>query len=385
MRPKKYRNYLDIGKHVEGNEERLELLHGIMDKGAFMPKAVGYKDIDMSFKEWANNVLKMQDENGGVFPVMSLYTTQRFSEYTQTWKYTDDNGNIVLNFLTVKRDSNPQHGTILGGGWNIPGDKYYFVARKKVLDDNGSESFLDLKARQPKPVDLSYTLSVFATKFEYLNSFNNRINTIFTDRQEYLWPNGHAMPMILENISDSSQYNINDRQFYSQSCQIKVLAYIYNEDDFILEEIPLKRNVDIMNMPNKKKAVAEIEECEKYDPYYHQPIILTMTFPKCVNAIEFTIDCAFVTETVELGKNTLNNYKVSINGEQHKERPLSRIESGDTISVKIVRRKYDEDAVLKFIGYNPDKIFNEEKDNLSFDDENEQYGIEYDISQENNK
>ena len=378
MTPKRYRNNLDIGKHIEGNEERLELLRDIMNNGTFKPKPVGYKDIDMSFKEWAENTVKMQDEKGLAFPVMSLYTTQRFSEYTQTWKYTDDNGNIILNFLTIKRESNPQHGTILGGGWTIPGDKYYFLARKKVLDDNGSESYLDLKARQPKPVDLTYTLSVFTTKFEHLNTFNTILNSKFSDRQEYIFPNGYAMPMTLENISDSSQYNINDRQFYSQSCEIKTMAYIFNEDDFIMEEIPLKKKVGMLNMPSKKKAVVEIEECEPYNPYYHQPIILTLNFPPCAKKAEFIIDSTFIATSVDLGTNTLNNYKVFVNGSLRSGKLLNeRVEKGDEIKVVVYRRRYDQEATLVFHGYNPDIVFDESKDNPVFPDEEEQWGIEY--------
>lgn len=380
MRPKKYRNYLDIDKHIEGNEERLELLHDIMDKGAFKPKPIGYKDIDMAFKEWVSNTFKMSDDNGSPFPVMSLYTTQRFSEYSQTWRYTDDNGNIILNFLTIKRESNPQHGTILGGDWNIPGDRYYFLARKKVLDDNGSESFLDLKARQPKPVDLMYTVSVFTTKFEYLNKFNTILNTKFIDRQEYIFPNGYAIPMVVDNLSDSSQYNINDRQFYSQSAQIKTMAYIFNEDDFIMEEIPLKRKADIVSMPLRKKASVEIEDCDKHDPFYKQPIVLTMSFPKCKAEVTFNIDCAFTMVEADLGNNTLNNYKVWVNDEPRTERPLEKIENGDKITIRIGRRRYNEEAILKLYGYNPDVMFDENKDNPVFDDENSQNGLEYEIT-----
>ena len=379
MGPKKFRNYLDIDKHIEGNEERLESLRDILENGTFMPKPVGYKDIDITFKEWVENSVKMQDEKGGAFPIMSLYTTQRFSEYTQTWKYTDDNGNIILNFLTIKRESNPQFGTILGGAWNVPGNKYYFLAKKKVLDDNGSESYLVLRGRQPKPVDLKYTLSIFTTKFEYLNTFNTILNTKFSDRQEYIFPNGYAMPMVLENISDSSQYNINDRQFYSQSCEIKTLAYILNEDDFKLEEFPLKKKNGALNLPTKKRATVEIEDCESHNPYYHQPLVLTVVIPPCEKSVTFTIDCAFVADEVDLGKNVLNNYKVYVNGELRpvKDKLFKRVENGDEIKIVVGRRHYDEDAIIKFIGHNPDVIFDENKDNPQFQDEITQFGEEY--------
>ena len=49
MGPKKFRNYLDIDKHIEGDEERLESLRDILENGTFMPKPVGYKDIEKNF------------------------------------------------------------------------------------------------------------------------------------------------------------------------------------------------------------------------------------------------------------------------------------------------------------------------------------------------
>ena len=90
MGPKKFRNYLDINKHIEGNEERLESLRDILENGTFIPKPVGYKDIDMAFKEWAENTVKMQDEKGlSVYDVITHHSDDidlinEVSEYKAT-------------------------------------------------------------------------------------------------------------------------------------------------------------------------------------------------------------------------------------------------------------------------------------------------------------
>ena len=39
------------------------------------------------------------------------------------------------------------------------------MKRCKVLDDNGTESFLDLKMKQPMAIDLSYKVTIFCTKY----------------------------------------------------------------------------------------------------------------------------------------------------------------------------------------------------------------------------
>ena len=80
------------------------------------------------------------------------------------------------------------------------------------------------------------------------------INKSFNSRQCYITPNNHYMPMTLESISDESSYNIDDRQFYGQTYQIKVMGYIITEDDYRVEEVPLKRGFLTPLMLNKKNG-----------------------------------------------------------------------------------------------------------------------------------
>ena len=128
------------------------------------------------------------------------------------------------------------------------------MRRMVVLDDNGSESFLDLEMKQPMAIDLSYKVSIFTTNFETINAFNILVNDQFKARQAYICPNGHYIPMTLDGIADKSSYQIDNRQFYSQSYDIKVNAYILKDDDFRVVERPIKRGVKFMGIPKKKQA-----------------------------------------------------------------------------------------------------------------------------------
>ena len=47
--------------------------------------------------------------------------------------------------------------------------------------------------------------------------------------------------MTLDGVQDESNYQIDDRQFYGQSYNIKVMAYIITEEDYRVEQIPLKK------------------------------------------------------------------------------------------------------------------------------------------------
>ena len=75
--------------------------------------------------------------------------------------------------------------------------------------------------KQPTSVDLIYKVSIMTNRYISINNFNETIHTIFNSKQTYISPNGHYMSMTLENISDESEYNIQDRQFFSQSFNVK--------------------------------------------------------------------------------------------------------------------------------------------------------------------
>jgi hypothetical protein len=345
---KQYRNYLQLKPETVGNERRLELLSDILSGGTFLPKTVEYKDIDEAFKKWVEEKLYITAE-GKEVPTMVLYSNQRFSEYTQSWEFTDANKNLILNFKTVSRENNPQYGSIHNKLWNIPGERFYLMKRCKVLDDNGTESFLDLKMKQPMAIDLSYKVTIFCTKYQLINDFNTLVNGLFDARQEYIWPNNHPMPMTLDGVQDESNYQIDDRQFYGQSYNIKVMAYIITEDDYRVEEVPLKRKVIQTTMTNSKKAVAEIDEDINE---------ITITFPSGCNKAKFTIDCDF--ETTHQESENIKKEILRFTGE---EKLLATILVNDTeistgkyifkkndeIKVKIKKINEKETSVLKFL------------------------------------
>lgn len=324
-------NYIDLKDNIEGNERRLDFLKKPLDKSAFFPKEVLLEDIDKSFKEWVETI-EIVGDDGRKFPTMSLFSNQRFSEYMQSWSYTDSNNNLLLNFKTVYRENNPKFGDIHGNYYNIPGDMFFLMKQQKVLDNNGTESLLRLKMKQPTSVDLFYKLSIFTTKYQTINEFNMILNRLFNSRQVYISPNGHYMPMLLESINDESQYNIDDRQFYSQTYEIKVMGYIITKDDYRCEEIPLKSNA-VINVGGKSKYQSEVEIEEDEE---NKEIVLTIDFPKNKKPIaEFTIDTDFICNTIKT-ENLLKNYKIFING--------SKVSNETPI-------KFNEDDIIKITGF----------------------------------
>ena len=374
---KKYLNYLDVKSQPEGNEERYEMLKNIVKNGTFLPKTVEYKDIDASFKEWVDNSLKIS-YNDKVLPTMVLYSNQRFTEYSQTWQYTDENKNLILNFKTVSRENNPQYGKIQSGLWNIPGNRFYKMNEQIVLDDNGSESLQILKMRQPMAIDFVYKVSIYTTNFETINEFNRIVNDRFKARQDYIFPNGHAMPLILEDISDKSSYEIEDRQFYSQSFSIRVMGYVITEEDYRVEERPIKTGASFHNTLSKRKATVDVEEyvnpCnkpEEEEKYYYRPISIIVSFPNCIRQAEFSIHeeetlfSTFVTDTIELVG--ARNYKIKINGNEIARGILPTFKDGDDITVTLIGACIGKEAKLSFNGHDPDVAYSYKNDNPEID------------------
>ena len=352
---RQYRNHIQLKEESVGNERRIEMLSDILQNGTFLPKTVEYKDIDETFKKWVEEKLYITAE-GKEVPTMVLYSNQRFSEYTQSWKFTDANKNLILNFKTISRENNPQYGSIHNRLWNIPGERFYLMKRCKVLDDNGTESFLDLKMKQPMSIDLSYKVTIFCTKYQLINDFNTLVNGLFDARQEYIWPNNHPMPMTLESIQDESNYQMDDRQFYAQSYNIKVMAYIITEDDYRVEEIPLKKKFNIGSIvKNKTKANVEIDE-DKHE--------LVIAFPSGCKKVKFTIDCDYESEIIETNniqytkKIDFNadtptdiityNYQIFINGDEITDKKII-FKENDEIELKVKKINEKALAVLKFL------------------------------------
>lgn len=235
---RKYKNWLNIHKTPDPLERRMNLIKEAIGKATPLPKPVVYEDIDRAFQEWVEKDLYVSFE-GKELPTMVLYSNQRFSEYLQTWQYTDDNNNIILNFKTITRENNPSFGKDQGNNYNIPGEPFFLMARQIAHEPSGRLYYIDYKMRQPFTVDLSYKLSIISNKMELINEFNMMVVNKFKARQCYISVNGHHMPMILEGVSDESEYSVSDRQFYSQSFNITLQSYIIREEDMRVEETPV--------------------------------------------------------------------------------------------------------------------------------------------------
>lgn len=292
-----YKNIINLDNTPNPRERRNEISKEIVQHSDYLPKTLTYEDIDRAFKNWVEERIAIT-QDGKELPTMVLYSNQRFSEYMQTWKYTDENNNVRLNFKTVTRENNPSHGSIVGDTYNIPGKRFYTLKSIKAMDESGREYRLDYKMRQPSPVDFTYKVSIMTNKYTLINDFNEIINRLFSACQEYICPNGHYISIVVDQISDESEYNIQDRQFFSQTVTLKVRGYIIREEDFRVEENPIATIICFEGDGTKQRKPSI--ELSEYDPcfvpeemYYKKPVDIDVDLTFCdphKGKTKFTID-----------------------------------------------------------------------------------------------
>lgn len=359
-------------------ELRLNFDKEELKDGSPFPNPLTYEDIDREFKKWVENSLSISYE-GKNLPTMTLFSNQRFSEYMQSWKFTDEDQNPILNFKSISRENNPKSGTINGESKNIPGEHTWLMKRLVATDKNNREYFIEYRMKQPFAVDLIYKVSIFTNKFELLNEFNTLVNDRFKAITAYIRPNGHYVSMKLNDISDDSEYSINDRQYYSQSYNITVRAYIITEDSFVVHEVPRLAfigfdiegegsyaDVEVggVHKPAEIQTIMnETDDCDDNQPYYFRDVSLKIFIDPCDLSLSFTIDMDFKAKADESYSINVKYFKIKVNGDTICESYDGNIpediefKKGDQIKIcKVVKKRESRQAQIILNGFTKDEI-----------------------------
>lgn len=350
LQPKKNLTFVNLKtKETNGNIIRKSYAQDIVHNAPIYPKPLEYADIDVAFNKFVEEELGLT-VNGKDVPTFTLFSNQRFSEYSQTWKHSDEEGNLILNFKTINRSTTPQGGENQGGLWNIPGDRFYTLLQRSVLEDNGTESVEVYSMKQPYAATLEYRVSFVTDLFENLSTFNELVNDLFKARQYYIRPNNHYIPLILESVDDESKYSVSDYRFYVQTVTIKALAYIIHEEDIKVEKFPKRVHIGLVGDKAKNKKVKiDIEEDE--DELKNQTIRLSLSFEKWHDKADFKIDTDMVIQKID--KTNIRNMRIFVNDTPIYWNKGFSVKDGDRIRVKINQFDVKEEASLVFNGINP--------------------------------
>lgn len=404
-----------------GVERRRNAVKKTLEHQPHFPKTLTYEDYDQTVYDWLDKELNIVCEGTRV-PTYKLFSIQRISEYGQNWKEIDEKGNLVVNFKTITRENNPKHGENQGNNYNIPGDRKYPIFQTKVMDENGDEVIQIYTMKQPFTVDLVYTISIVTDKYLLLNEMNMKVLDAFKGIEKYIFPNGFAVPMLLESTSDESSYTIDDRKYYSQSYQIKVLGFIIKEDDYEVRKLPTRVRSTFSvgeNSKNKKKVekfninalesdgtkiitmqkdteckpdnilstietevdynaiknevdtncnieVEELEGLQKcfqdsdFEMNVYKKIIVSIPINFCNASIEFKIGSLVELETLQL--NNVTDFKLYINNIEMVIGDSDIIfEADDTVKVEAVLKNPMKKAEVKLICFDPNTVVTEDE------------------------
>lgn len=315
MGSRNFKNVLRLAERSYGKERRKNLTKEELKDSTPFPNPVVYEDIDAEMHRWVEEDLMITFEDKRL-PTMDLFSNQRFSEYLQSWDYVDENNNLILNFKTISRENNPKSGTINGETKNIPGERTFLMKRVEAKDDNNRRYFIEYRMKQPFSIDLIYNISIMTDKYELINKFNLLVNEKFKAIDCYIRPKGHYMSMVLNDISDESEYNIDDRQFYSQTYNITVRAYIVTEENFITEEKPFLKFIGFEGETHPNTAIVEVEDASQpcpINPYYYQPVKLDVEMGECCDKVKFTLDFDFSAYYLKVCTDNVKKFRLFIN------------------------------------------------------------------------
>lgn len=351
--PKRNLTFVNLNKNKPyGNEVRRSYVQDIVHKAPIVPKPLECSDVDDAFKEFVENDLGLT-VNGKDVPTFTLFSNQRFSEYSQAWRHSDEEGNLILNFKTMNRTTNPMGGENQGGLWNIPGDRYYTILQRSVLEDNGVESWEVYSMKQPYAITLEYRVSFITDLFENLSAFNEMVNDLFKARQFYIRPNNHYIPLILEGVEDESKYSVSDYRFYVQTVKIKALAYIIHEEDIKVEKFPKRIHTGFIG-DKKRKVKIDIEE-EENEELNNQTINLSLSFKEWHDKAQFEIDTDMDIQEIE--RDNVRTLRIFVNDTPIYWEKGFKVKAGDIIKVKIFQFDIREKSLIVFKGINPNYTY----------------------------
>lgn len=234
----KRKNNIDVygGKeYYQGKElmdRRQELLDKITKGDSYLPDSILHDDLDLGMLEFVKkNFVVISD--GEKIPVIErILTIQRWGEFSNNWKFSDEDGNVKLPFIAIIRRPDVQPGTNPSIQRTIPDRKTFYYASVPVW--NGSQLGADIyRIPQPVAVDISFEITIVCNKFRDLNRFNKIVLQKFSSRQAYTSVKGHYIPIILDSVEDNTPIeSLDGRRFYIQNYKFTMLGFLVDSDEF---------------------------------------------------------------------------------------------------------------------------------------------------------
>jgi hypothetical protein len=186
----------------------------------------------MGMLEFVKSNLKVISDGTQIPIIPKILTIQRWGEITNTWTFSDEDGNMKVPFIGVIRKPDVQPGTNPNIQRTIPDRRQIYYATVKTW--NGNMAGADVyKMPQPVAIDIGFEVIIVCQKFRDLNKFNKIVLQRFSSRQSYTTVKGHYIPIILDRISDNSPIDsLENRRFYLQTYEFTMLGFLIDTEEF---------------------------------------------------------------------------------------------------------------------------------------------------------
>ena len=326
--PKKVKKYLNLQPgSLESNPKKY--LEDFIDQSNIpLPRSVDFTDLDGGFVDWVNSELELVIE-GEKVPVTFL-TAQRWTEFTKTWQNSDKYKNIKIPFISVVRKPEAQPGTNpVDFGIPIRREFPYMVVPTWDGNRKGADVYM---APQPVGVDLTYTIRFFTYRMSELNVLNQKVLKTFTSAQSYVNIKGNYFPIMLESVGDESTIdNIDEKRYYVQTYELKMMAYVLDKDEFRI--VPaVNRTIVTYDFTDKRpKNVAKfIKDQSQNDKSLNLIVQFLVSAPTYLN-FQSDSDANFTS----LETNNITAVTIRVNGNVVTV-PFT-VHNGDLVNINIVR------------------------------------------------
>ena len=337
--PKKVKNNLNIspgpvqGHYPEGYNgittpnRRKDLANLITDNGTYLPKSVLHADLDRGMLDFVQEQLKTVSSGKKVNVIDRILTLQRWADFSQTWKFANEDRNVELPFIVVVRNPDVQYGTNPALQYTIPNRKQFHYAKVPTWDGN-RKGYDIYTIPQPVPVDIIYDVKIVCNRMRELNNFNKVVLQKFTSRQAYTFVKGHYIPILMNSIGDESQIDTEERRYYQQNYQFQLQGFLLDEEEFEVKPA-ISRSLVMFGFDEKNRQKERKSLTEK-NP---DKINTKLTFD--TNTLTLTIQYKYKANVSALRLKNVTSYSFTINTQPVTEPVM--VNPGDKLVVTIVK------------------------------------------------
>jgi hypothetical protein len=156
--------------------------------------------------------------------------------------------------------------------------------------------------------------------------------------------------MELENVQDQSQYDLENRRFYSQTFEIKCMAYILTENDFLRERLQTRTVISIDPENKRRNPIVTIMD-ERENEF--QRVYLNVNFFEGSKDITmFRLDEDIYVKGVKT--NNISSIKLKRDNEDYDVNLCERfyLRKFERLIIEIKRTDRFKEATIQFSGEN---------------------------------